>query len=407
MDKSNLAQCNGEGSNKIDSHLDPVHELRGGLWNILQPTSLPLSPSFHLRQSLQSKHGDFQLLYSPLKEAPWICEDDVTNSEVIRKVQVASNVPYVNVWLSREKVLSRFICRILKEGENYGRNTALADFQVRIQYRKMKSDTLTSRRVVLLCRLVERLAKFQKVSSVHVKTEESIPGNRLQVTVCRGEEESTRVSARINIGPVKVHDGPERTEASVISQLEESQIRMGLNRKEARRLAEAELLYALLRTKSTSTVNIYLQKMQGDGEDSPAAVILYNRSRVESILCRLEKCKVKGAPDWSLLSEDDWKLFWHCIAPLPSLLKESLLSARTTRASQNVIEEMNTQQSFHSLAEFLFRIAKFWSRYYSRARVLVRANPGLMNARVELVKAFRHVFDTCLSLLGIEPLHQM
>lgn len=397
----------------LDEELDPIRELRLIVWKALSDelprvvqSSLPLPA--RLRKSRQHEHGDFSLLRTSRQEGPVLSSNVVEKQSLLSAVKAASSqVPYTNIWLSRDEVLRLYVPQIVIRGKRYGANIGLAGMDVIVSYKEEECGStiqefhksLICYRRELVAKLIERLAEFSGARNIIVNSKQGLQTDMNIMLANNIKAQGELSCTSIAICGIKLHWAPEDNVASVLEELKNSQMDMGFSEGDAMAIAKSELSYGLLRPKCGTKAAIDVQRMKAGGEDSPGAVILYNRSRMDGIEDELKKVEAVGKPEWSSLLHHDWELFWNCIAPFPGVVKDALYpkTAHNTRDPT-----MSLNQSFHSVAEFTFRIAKFWSRYYSKARIAVPSSPGLMSARMELLTAFRLVFDSCLYLLGMQ-----
>ena len=319
--------------------------------------------------------------------------------------------PFLNIWLGRRTVLQKYVPMVVDRGRRYGENQTLKGRGMTLLISGWRGSpaidihrmgTAENLRKILVAEHAQRLAKFCMADFVEVVADnENVIGSVRKGEILLNFSERSgglTVRKRIHCEGVDMRGGSSNRVNVLLRELTNGQKDMGMDENSAELIARAELTYALLRTKCGTIAKINMQRMIGGAEDAPGAVILYNRSRVTAVERLVESIRLNTDADWSSLGDDDWSLFWNCVAPFPELVAETyanLVPRAGTKTNGRV------KSSFHSVSEFLFRIAKQWSRYYSKVRVAVPSEPGTMAARSQLVTAFRVVFDNSLALLGM------
>jgi arginyl-tRNA synthetase len=157
------------------------------------------------------------------------------------------------------------------------------------------------------------------------------------------------------------------------------------NKKISEIVGVGALKFAMLSTEAHKDIHFDIEKILSfEGDTGP--YLQYASVRCARIL---EKAQATGEPDYSALKEPAEKQLVKKIAEFPSIVKKAALDYET-----------------HSLAQYLLELAHFFSDFYEKCPVL-RAEQGLMGARLEIVKATKNVLGAGLNLLGIETPEMM
>ncbi|TXT57721.1 MAG: Arginine--tRNA ligase [Candidatus Thorarchaeota archaeon] len=134
-----------------------------------------------------------------------------------------------------------------------------------------------------------------------------------------------------------------------------------------------------------------------DFNGDAAPYLQYSYARATRILEKID-AQENQEGNLSLLSAPQEFELVKAIAKLP---EEILEVARGMR--KNV---WGTGFSSNRITSYSYNLATLFSRFYDSCPVL-KAEPGLMAARLELVKSFRTTISNCLSLLGIPVIERM
>ena len=181
-------------------------------------------------------------------------------------------------------------------------------------------------------------------------------------------------------------------------------------------VSSASMKYALLCVGARVQVTFDMQKVTSF-EDSSAPFILYNSTRVVSLLNKFKERSEKGDPrcpplpaadacDYSALdNQAEWELLMDFVLPFYQVIEGG--------ACPNVpplpgLPEFKT----HVICEFLNAFTRRLSSYYRAVRILPGDSDGdgggaAMHARLELCKAFKQTIDNGLRLLMVEPVEKM
>jgi len=185
-------------------------------------------------------------------------------------------------------------------------------------------------------------------------------------------------------------------------------------------VSTAAMKYALLSVGCLTQINFDIAKIT-DFEDASAPFILYNSTRVASVVRKFEAKvgdgKVPALPslaecDTAQLSDGkEWEILMEYVLPFASMIRDG--------ASPKLPEPPALPQyGTHKVCEFLNGMVRALSGYYGPNGVRILPTDSqledgtwdgaqAMHARVHLCKAFKQVIDNGLRLLMIEPLERM
>ena len=185
-------------------------------------------------------------------------------------------------------------------------------------------------------------------------------------------------------------------------------------------VSTAAMKYALLSVSCLTQINFDIAKIT-DFEDASAPFILYNSTRVASVVRKFEgkvgEGKVPALPaladvDTKTLSDDkEWSILMEFVLPFASMIRDGAMPK---------LPEPPALPSYgtHKVCEFLNAMVRALSGYYGPQGVRILptdaqleggewGGAAAMHARVQLCKAFKQVIDNGLRLLMIEPLERM
>lgn len=176
-------------------------------------------------------------------------------------------------------------------------------------------------------------------------------------------------------------------------------------------LASASMKFALLSSGTRRVINFNVQNAV-DFEGVSGTYLMYNRARFQSLLAKYDKGVEQGTypplppldkVDFSLLKEDqEWELLLNYLLPFSHLV---LTTACPNYPPAPQIPEFPTAR----LCEFLCKLAKDFSKYWSTSRVLSTDEDKhqLMFVRIYLLRALKTVLTNGLRLLTMNPLDKM
>jgi len=185
-------------------------------------------------------------------------------------------------------------------------------------------------------------------------------------------------------------------------------------------VSTAAMKYALLSVGCLTQINFDIAKIT-DFEDASAPFILYNSTRVASVVRKFEKKvadgRVPALPELSkcdtgkLDDDKEWEILMEFMLPFASMIRDG--------ASPALPEPpLLPQYGTHKVCDFLNHMVRALSAYYGPTGVRILPvdsvldaggwdGASAMHARVHLCKAFKQVIDNGLRLLMIEPLERM
>tara|TARA_B100001142_G_scaffold294710_1_gene315106 strand:- start:376 stop:2760 length:2385 start_codon:yes stop_codon:yes gene_type:complete len=184
-------------------------------------------------------------------------------------------------------------------------------------------------------------------------------------------------------------------------------------------VSTAAMKYALLSVSCLTQINFDIAKIT-DFEDASAPFILYNSTRVASVVRKFEakvsEGKLPELPplaevDASKLDDDkEWLILMEYVLPFASMIREAG-HAKLPEPPQL------PQYGCHKVCDFLNTMVRQLSGYYGPQGVRILPTDSQLetgwdgvaatHARVHLCKAFKQVIDNGLRLLMIEPLERM
>jgi len=186
-------------------------------------------------------------------------------------------------------------------------------------------------------------------------------------------------------------------------------------------VSTAAMKYALLSVGCLTQINFDIAKIT-DFEDSSAPFILYNSTRVASVVRKFE-AKVSAGKLPTLPSLDgidacklddarEWEMLMEYVLPFAGLIREG---AMPVVPAPPALPSYGT----HKVCDFLNGFVRALSGYYGPQGVRILpmdsqlehgwagVDTDATHARVQLCKAFKQVIDNGLRLLMIEPLERM
>ena len=184
-------------------------------------------------------------------------------------------------------------------------------------------------------------------------------------------------------------------------------------------VSTAAMKYALLSVSCLTQINFDIAKIT-DFEDASAPFILYNSTRVASVVRKFEakvaEGKVPALPpmdkiDMSKLDHDrEWEILMEFVLPFAGMIREG---ASPKLPEPPALPSYGT----HKVCDFLNAMVRALSGYYGPQGVRILPTDSQLesgwdgadatHARVHLCKAFKQVIDNGLRLLMIEPLERM
>ncbi|KAL7034679.1 hypothetical protein ACKWTF_008053 [Chironomus riparius] len=141
--------------------------------------------------------------------------------------------------------------------------------------------------------------------------------------------------------------------------------------------------------------------------DVKQAFILYNSARIETLLKSFNEKVASGyyqpLPelddiDMNLLTDNEEWILLKQLMLYPDVIKNSLGDLK------------NGKIGLHLLYKYLQHLAKAFSNYYSKKKVLTENRPQLipiLHAKIHLLKAVQTIFNKTLSIFEIEPVSFM
>lgn len=193
-------------------------------------------------------------------------------------------------------------------------------------------------------------------------------------------------------------------------------------------VSTAAMKYALLSVSCGAQISFDVKKVTSF-EDASAPFILYNSTRLASVVRKFESGVAAGAypplpplgglggPAFAPLGDQrEWELLMEFVVPFASVVKAA---AQPPLPPPPALPDYGT----HKVCDFLNMFARSLSGYYGPAGVRIlplTRDPGggpappptpeavaAMHARVHLCAAFRTVLNNGLRLLMVEPLDKM
>jgi arginyl-tRNA synthetase len=180
-------------------------------------------------------------------------------------------------------------------------------------------------------------------------------------------------------------------------------------------VAAGAMKYALLSCSCHVQINFDIAKVT-DFEDASAPFILYNSTRLTSLVNKFESKVADGEisalppideMDFSLLDNDiEWQLLMEYILGFSAMLK---LAAGSKLPEPPLLPDYGT----HKVCDFLNFLVRSLSSYYGPKGVRIlpttdgKGGGAAMYPRIYFCKALKQVIDNGLRLLMIEPLEKM
>ncbi|MFH1751477.1 MAG: arginine--tRNA ligase [archaeon] len=157
-------------------------------------------------------------------------------------------------------------------------------------------------------------------------------------------------------------------------------------KKRSKAIALSAIKFFLLKVENNKSITFTpKESLSFEGETGP--YVLYSFARIKSILRKAGK--VEGKPDFKMLSE-----------PLEKKLISLLLKF------DEIVLSSAENLSPNSLCHYLLDLASTFNSFYHEFPVL-KAEQGLMQARLQLIQAVSIVLENGLKLLNIETLEEM
>ncbi|QDZ25545.1 arginine--tRNA ligase [Chloropicon primus] len=184
-------------------------------------------------------------------------------------------------------------------------------------------------------------------------------------------------------------------------------------------VSTAAMKYALLACTCSTQISFDIAKIT-DFEDASAPFILYNSTRLSSLIRKFEGLVEKGVSkdlpdlsqiDWSVVDNHmEWEMLMEFVLGFPSLLKLAACPALPK-------PPQNPEFGVHKVCDFLNMFTRKLSSYYGPRGVRILPHRSqetitdeqqtALHARIYLCKAFRQVIDNGLDKLFIKPLRKM
>ena len=164
----------------------------------------------------------------------------------------------------------------------------------------------------------------------------------------------------------------------------------------ARQVGVGALRFVMLKSEARRIIDFrWEQALSLQGDSAP--YVQYAHARASSILRAAREAGVEmDAADWSRLGRVEVKLAQE-IDRLPE-----------------VVAAAARELAPHSVAQYALELATAWNSYYNHRdehgkpdTMVMRAEPGLREARLQLVDAVKRTLATTLELLGIEAPEEM
>ncbi len=168
-------------------------------------------------------------------------------------------------------------------------------------------------------------------------------------------------------------------------------------RRVAAQVATGALRYFMLKASPERKIVFrWSEALDFNGDAGP--YLQYSHARSQRIIEKAEQEQFHAEPDLSLLnSEHELALLKH-LARLPDEVIEVVRGLRESTGA--------TTFATNRIAVYCYELATLFSKFYDACPVL-KAEPRLAAARLELVKAFRTAMSNCLRLLGIPIVERM
>jgi len=156
---------------------------------------------------------------------------------------------------------------------------------------------------------------------------------------------------------------------------------------DAKAIALAAVKYSILKTEQNKNVLFnWKEALNFEGNSGP--YLQYAYARASSILRKLKKAKAGKADFGKIKNKKEIELIKQ-LSLFPATIGDATLQLKP-----------------HLVANYVFRLSQIFSEFYSECPV-IKAQPGLREARIALVKATKQVLSNSLFLLGIKALERM
>jgi len=156
---------------------------------------------------------------------------------------------------------------------------------------------------------------------------------------------------------------------------------------DAKAIALAAVKYSILKTEQNKNVLFnWKEALNFEGNSGP--YLQYAYARASSILRKLKKAKIGKADFEKIKNKKEIELIKQ-LSLFPTIIGDATLQLKP-----------------HLVANYVFRLSQIFSEFYSECPV-IKAQPGLREARIALVKATKQVLSNSLFLLGIKALERM
>ncbi|MFW9907038.1 MAG: arginine--tRNA ligase [Candidatus Thorarchaeota archaeon] len=133
-----------------------------------------------------------------------------------------------------------------------------------------------------------------------------------------------------------------------------------------------------------------------DFNGDAAPYLQYSHARAVRILEKADSVMKK--PNLNLLTHDAEYALVRAIAKFPEEILETVRGLKK--------QTWGTSFQSNKMTTYCYNLATLFSRFYDTCPVL-KAEPDIMAARVELVKAFKNTMANCLQLIGIPVVDRM
>ena len=187
-------------------------------------------------------------------------------------------------------------------------------------------------------------------------------------------------------------------------------------------ISTAAMKYALLSCSCQTQISFDISKIT-DFEDASAPFILYNSTRLSSVISKFYGLVETGmstalpdiaSVDWSLVDNQlEWEMLMEYVMKFPTLLKD----AACPNGGALPKPPQNPEFGTHKVCDFLNLFTRKLSSYYGPKGVrilphktqteITSEQQAALHARIHLCRAFRQVIDNGLDKLFIKPLRKM
>ncbi len=168
-------------------------------------------------------------------------------------------------------------------------------------------------------------------------------------------------------------------------------------RRVAAQVATGALRYFMLKASPDRKIVFrWNEALDFNGDAGP--YLQYSYARSQRILEKAEHEQLNEEPDWSLLNTEQELALLKYLARLPEEVVEVV---------RGLIESTwATTFATNRVAVYCYELATLFSKFYDACPVL-KAEPKLAAARLELVRAFKTTMANCLRMLGIPIVERM